>query len=127
MKLKTVLFVSLVCCSGLAPAQAQKMTAEERVKITEPVGGQPAPVAKPSVADLDNQVIYQRAFEAVIWSLPAVSIYGFHRAAKDIGAKDNTILAWSLPAKPNAELLTANNQAPYTLSQTDLRRGAGSR
>ena len=123
MKLKTAFAVSLVYCSALGPVQAQQMTAEDRAKITEPLGGQPAPGAKRSVADLDYQVAYQRAFEAVIWSMPAVSIYGFHRAARDIGAKDNTILAWSQPAKPNAELLTANNQAPYTLSQTDLRRG----
>ena len=91
--------------------------------ITEPLGGQPAAGAKPSVPDLNYQVAYQRAFEAVIWSMPAVAIYGFYRAAMDIGAKDNTILAWSQPAKPNAELLTANNQVPYILSQTDLRRG----
>jgi len=65
------------------------------------------------VADLAYQVAYQRAFEVVIWSMPAVGAYGFYRGAMDIGAKDNTILSWSQPAKPNAELLTANNQSPY--------------
>ena len=34
---------------------------------TEPLGGQPAAGAKPSVPDLNYQVAYQRAFEAVIW------------------------------------------------------------
>jgi len=33
--------------------------------------------AKPSVPDLNYQVAYQRAFEAVIWSMPAVAIYAF--------------------------------------------------
>ena len=32
-----------------------------------------------SVADLDEQVAYQRAFEAVIWSQPAVGVYSIRR------------------------------------------------
>lgn len=96
---------------------------EKVASITEPAGGKPAAGAKPSTTDLDYQVTYQRAFEAVIWSMPAVGIYGFHRAARDLGAKDNTVLAWSQPARPNAELLTANNVSPYTLAHTDLRKG----
>jgi hypothetical protein len=46
---------------------------------TEPIGGQPAPGSKPSVKNLEDQVFYQRAFEAVIWSQPAVGIYGLRR------------------------------------------------
>ena len=90
---------------------------------TDPLGGQPPKGSKQSVKDLEYQVKYQRAFEAVLWSMPAISIYGFHRAAKAIGGGNNTILAWSKPAKPNAELLTANNVTPYLLSQTDLSKG----
>jgi len=90
---------------------------------TDPVGGKPAPGSKPSVADLDYQVKYHRAFEAVIWSMPAIGIYGFHRASERIGAGPNVILAMSGPAKPNMEGLTANNQTPYVASQTDLRKG----
>ena len=100
------------------------VAAQDIANVTEPKGGKPAAGAKPSMPDLDYQVLYQRAFEAVIWSIPAVGAYGFHRGAMDIGAEHNTILAWSQPAKPNAELLTANNQSPYILSQTDLRNGA---
>ena len=66
---------------------------------------------------------YQRAFEAVIWSMPAVAVYGWFKGAKAIGAGNNTLLAWSGPAKPNAELLTANNVTPYLFSQTDLSKG----
>lgn len=90
---------------------------------TDPVGGKPSPGSKPSVTDLDYQVKYQRAFEAVLWSMPAIGIYGFHRASELIGAGPNVILAMSGPAKPNNESLTANNQVPYTASQTDLRKG----
>ena len=90
---------------------------------TDPIGGKPPAGSLPSVTDFDYQIKYQRAFEAVLWSMPAVAIYGFHRAASDIGAGPNVILAYSKPAKPNLEALTANNQTPYIVSQTDLRQG----
>ncbi len=90
---------------------------------TDPIGGKPPVGSKVSVKDLDYQVKYQRAFEAVIWSMPAVAVYGWFKGAKAIGAGNNTVLAWSGPAKPNAELLTANNVTPYLFSQTDLSKG----
>jgi len=48
---------------------------------TEPTEGQPAPGAKPSVPDLEAQVAYQRAFEAVVWATPAVAIYRLRASA----------------------------------------------
>jgi len=90
---------------------------------TDPLGGKPAPGSEVSVPDLEYQVAYQRSFEAVLWSMPAIGIYGFHRASDLIGAGPNVILAMSGTAKPNMEGLTANNQTPYVASQTDLRKG----
>ncbi len=61
-------------------------------KYTEPVGGQPALGSKPSVSNLEDQVAYQRAFEAVVWSQPAVGIYGIRKSMiKDLGMKDNNV------------------------------------
>ena len=91
--------------------------------LTEPVGGQPQFGAKPSATDLDYQVKYQRAFEAVIWSMPAIGIYGFIRGFTGIGAEPNMIIAYSEPARPVLEALTANNQVPYLSAHTDLRQG----
>lgn len=57
----------------------------------EPLGGQPPAGAQPSVADFDYQIKHQRAFEAMLWSVPAVAIYDFRRAAFDtLGAKTTT-------------------------------------
>ena len=74
--------------------------------------------------DLDNQLAYQRGIEAVIWSMPAISIREFWEAAfKDYGATWNDIILWSKPAAPPHELLTANNQVPYLLTTINLRQG----
>jgi len=90
---------------------------------TDPIGGKPPAGAKVSVEDLDYQVKYQRAFEAVIWAIPSVSIYGFVKGMNKLGVEDNTIMAFSEPAKPNSEILTANNVTPYIVAYTDLRNG----
>ena len=90
---------------------------------TEPRGGQPPKGSKPSVKNFKEQVTYQRAFEAVVWSEPAMIKYGMRRASIEIGAGDNVVLAWSAGAKPLLETLTPNNTSPYVVSTTDLRKG----
>jgi hypothetical protein len=90
---------------------------------TEPPGGQPAKGSKPSFKNFKDQVTYQRAFEAVIWSMPAMIKHGVRRASIDIGTGDNVICAWSSPSKPLMETLTPNNTTPYVTATTDLRNG----
>jgi hypothetical protein len=113
---QTLIPAALVCALAFTSTQAGAQT--------EPLGGRPALGSKPSVPDLDAQVAYQRAFEAVVWAIPAVAIYRFREGglkAFDIG--DNDILAFSEPATPRAEALTANNVTPYIVGFTDLRKG----
>ena len=90
---------------------------------TDFIGGKPPAGAKQSVKNLDYQVKYQRAFEAVLWSMPAVGMYAYWHAAADWNAGPNTIIAWSKPSTPYMEGVTGNNQTPYILSQTDLSKG----
>jgi hypothetical protein len=90
---------------------------------TEPRDGQPPKDSKPSVKNFAEQVTYQRAFEAVVWSMPAMIKYGMRRASIEIGAGDNVICAWSAPASPLLETLTPNNTTPYVTATTDLRKG----
>ena len=64
----------------------------------EPLGGQPSPGSKRSVPDLDAQVAYQRAFEAVVWAMPASAIYRFRVGVLEVpGMADNVVLAYSAP------------------------------
>jgi hypothetical protein len=116
--MKSTLFVK-----SCLVALALSLSTGHVVAQTDPAGGKPAPGSKPSVTDLDYQVKYQRAFEAVLWSMPAVAIYGFTHATEGVGGGNNTVLAFSKPATPKTELLTANNVTPYLSSLTDLSKG----
>ncbi|CAB3913516.1 DUF1254 domain-containing protein [Achromobacter deleyi] len=90
----------------------------------ETQGGQPPQGAQSSIQDFDYQIKYQRAFEAVLWNMPAIAIYSFRRAAFDnLGAKDNDIIAYSAPATPKLEAITANSTTPYIAAFTDLQKG----
>lgn len=90
----------------------------------ETKGGQPPKGARSSIQDFDYQIKYQRAFEAVLWNMPAIAIYSFRRAAfDDLGARDNDIIAYSAPATPKLEAITANSTTPYITAFTDLQKG----
>src|SRR5262245_43502467 len=90
----------------------------------EPVGGQPPAGSAPSVKDFDYQIKYQRAFEAVLWNMPAIAIYSLRRAAfTELGMKDNDIIAYSATATPRLEAITANSSTPYIAAYTDLSKG----
>ncbi|WP_308162849.1 DUF1254 domain-containing protein [Nocardia alni] len=90
----------------------------------EPLGGQPPHGAQASQADFDYQVKYQRAFEAVLWAMPAVAIYRLRGAAfEDLHMRDNDIIAYSTTAGPGLEAITPNSSTPYIAAYTDLRQG----
>lgn len=117
MNPKFVAVISLVAASlGASPSSAQDGS--------ETLGGQPPAGATASVKDFDYQIKYQRAFEAVLWNMPAIAIYSFRRAAfTDLGMKDNDIIAYSAPATPKLEAITANSTTPYISAFSDLRKG----
>lgn len=90
---------------------------------SEPIGGQPAPGSRPSTDDLDFRVKHQRAFEALLWSLPSVQIISGRRAHfEHLQGRDNDIAAVSGPATPKLETWTANSSTPYIWAYTDLKK-----
>lgn len=126
--LAMLLLVSLVvgCLSKKEEAPATPVVETAPIPLVAvaptvgPVGGQPAIGAKQSVPDLEYQVKYQRAFEAIIWATPALNIYNFIKANNAVNAQSNDIVAFSKPATERVEALTANNQVPYTTGYSDL-------
>ncbi len=94
------------------------------VGAQEPLGGQPPIGSKPSVSDLDAQVAYQRAFEAVVWAMPAAAIYRFRVGVLEVaGMADNVVIANPGPLTQSTELITANTVTPYICEFSDLRQG----
>lgn len=112
--------VGLTLAALVAALAPQPLCAQD----TDPLDGKPPAGSRLSVEDLDYQVTYQRAFEAVLWSMPAVAIYQFHRAAEELGYRPNTVMAWGGPATAKLEVLTPNTVTPYTCAVLDLREGA---
>lgn len=87
-------------------------------------GGRPAAGAQPSVPDLEAQVAYQRAFEAVVWGMPLVNTYRLRVGMMEgNGARDNDIVSFSRPLTARHETLTANDTTPYVVTNIDLRSG----
>jgi hypothetical protein len=70
-------FVVSWIVTGCKPSETPTPTSTASQTQNEPVGGQPAPGSKASIGDLDEQVAYQRAFEATLWAMPAAAIYRF--------------------------------------------------
>src|SRR5262249_48870130 len=123
MRLAALSFASVFTILNAALAQPVPTIAGPG-QPEEPLGGQPPAGSKPSVDDFDYQIKYHRAFEAVLWNMPAIAIYSFRRSAfSDLGAKDNDIIAYSATATPKLEAITANSTTPYIAAYTDLRKG----
>jgi hypothetical protein len=91
---------------------------------TQPLGGQPPAGAKQSVRDLDEQLAYQRAFEAVLWAMPASAVYRLRVGFLEVpGMADNVICSYSGPLRTIQEAITPNQTTPYIIATADLRSG----
>jgi hypothetical protein len=99
-------------CSLLRRAGSQTQRESRRGGTDRAAWRTPCAWNKAISADLEQQVVYQRAFEAVIWSQPAIGVYGIRRGMFALGIKDNEVMAMSRPARTRHELLTANNTTP---------------
>jgi hypothetical protein len=90
----------------------------------EPVGGQPPAGTRQSVSDLETQVAYQRAFEAVLWAMPASAMYRFRVGMLQVpGMADNVIGTTVTPLATSQEFITPNQTTPYSGAVSDLRNG----
>jgi len=66
----------------------------------------------------------QRAAEAVIWGLPAVSIYDIELSIqRDLGGRLGDVVYFSRPMESRHGFLTANDVTPYVVSAQSTREG----
>lgn len=76
-----------------------------------------------SVQKLYDNLDFQRAFQAYLLALPAVSQVGMRKALTQWGPANSTLLIWENRITPRSILLTANNNTPYHLMWIDLKDG----
>lgn len=127
--------LALGSAAGLAILQSSPSVLAQGISLKAPLrfgagqkgeteSGFPPVGTSSSIEDFDYQIKYQRAFEAVLWNMPAAAIYSFRRAAfEHLGLKDNDVIAYSAPATPHLEAITANSTTPYITAFTDLQKG----
>jgi hypothetical protein len=86
--------------------------------------GSPTRDASDTCPPQADQLAYQRAIEAVIWSMPAMSDVFFRDSlVRDFGMQAGDVLVMSKPLVARHEVLTANNQVNYAAIHYDLTRG----
>lgn len=73
--------------------------------------------------DWHTRLARKRGFEAVIWSIPAVSMITLRDAYFGLGGGYNTIYYLTKPPTALQEALTANNQTPYVSVLLSTRQG----
>ena len=86
--------------------------------IVGPLGPSGADDRKPELLTperLAERAMHRRAFEAVIWGMPAVNYERMFQAAIDNGAKANQIVYWSRLLDWKNQTLTPNPDAIYMM------------
>jgi hypothetical protein len=74
-----------------------------------------------SVQKLYDNLDFQRAVQAYLLALPAVSQVGMRKALTEWGPANSTLLIWENMVTPRTVFLTANNNTPYSLLWIDLK------
>jgi hypothetical protein len=119
-----LLFLALSCQSPTEKSAPQTTDQLTDQPTDQQQAGQPLNGAKQSVPDLEEQVAYHRAFEAVVWAMPASAITRFREGLYQLpGVKDNVVIAFSGTLKPRHEVITANTVTPYIAAFTNLTSG----
>lgn len=74
-------------------------------------------------ADWQTRLARERGFEAVVWSMPAVSMIALRDAYFGLGGGYNTVYYLTKPPTALQEALTPNNQTPYVSVLLSTRQG----
>ena len=74
--------------------------------------------------DLNERLIYSRAFEATLWASPALAVYAQHVAnERDLGAHHLDMIYTGKPMDHRWGGITYNNQSPYFINHFSLKDG----
>lgn len=74
-------------------------------------------------ASFEDQLIYHRAFEVVIWAVPMVNTLHLREELQKHGVKNGTLAYLGSPPSSKTELPTYNNTTPYVFGSVSLSDG----
>jgi hypothetical protein len=74
-------------------------------------------------ANIDEQLVYGRAFDAVVWGMPAVNFELLHESLMQAKGDFNQIVYWSGLIKSKNQTLTPNPDVIYINPLYDTRQG----
>jgi hypothetical protein len=101
------------------------MTVKDPVKKTKTLTNAGATKASSTfkVATIEEQAIYSRAFNAVVWGMPVVNFELFIEALKKVNGDFNQVVYWSGLLTSKNQTLTPNPDVIYVNPFYDTRKG----
>jgi hypothetical protein len=101
-------------------AKAQAATHYEQLADTPFDGGYPT---LEGVAQLKNELLFQRAVQSYIWALPALNMYGMKEGSeKTFGAGYNVLPIWKDRLNAKTLVTTPNSDVIYAMGYLDSCR-----
>lgn len=110
-------FLSLLII-GLLVSCNKSTTKNETVNTTSIVAE-----SKFQAANLEEQIVYNRAVEAVIWGMPAVNFELMHESLNKAKGDFNQVIYWSNLINSKNQTLTPNPDVIYINPLYDTRKG----
>jgi len=84
----------------------------------------PAAAEVPAARTLEYQLKVQRASEAAMWAMPAVSVYDIELSIqRDLGGNFGDVAYFSKPMTSRHGFLTANDVTPYVVGALSCKDG----
>lgn len=113
MKTKIFSLIAIVLLVSCNKTSTEKIEAVNSTPVSE--------TFKP--ANLDEQVLYNRAVEAVVWGMPAVNFELLNESLIKAKGNFNQIIYWSGLIKSKNQTLTPNPDVIYVNPLYDTRKG----
>ena len=72
---------------------------------------------------LYDEMLFQRACQLVLWSMPAMSVYAMKKGSEAVfGAGSNVLVVWKDRLDPKTLISTPNSDVIYALGYVDLKQ-----
>lgn len=72
---------------------------------------------------LYDEMLFQRACQVVLWSMPAISVYAMKKGSEAVfGAGGNVLVVWKNRLNPKTLISTPNSDVIYALGYIDLQK-----